>query len=287
MSYPNGYLDEHLITSKIVEQTFRVSVWRPQQSGAHAPRLLPLYVGDSHLFFAGAVAIVNVLQLLRETPPYLVIGIGYEDISASELLRWRDFVPQTTRMFYQGTLERLAETEAPHVRGESWGLMHKSDAQHFLRFIREELVPFVDARYDVYSNQATYYGYSAGAMFGLYTLFSQPGTFRHYLLGSPPTVSGEHCFAIDAVRAFRESNRAINATLYLSVGEWEEFEATHYQFEFVSGFYRFLRYLKQNPMEGLQVSAEVFPRETHSTAWALCLMHGLKELNAGNAAPKW
>ena len=58
-------------------------------------------------------------------------------------------------------------------------------ADHHLRFIRHDVIPYVEAQYRTDSSNRTYFGYSMGGSFGAYILMSAPDTFQHYIVGSP------------------------------------------------------------------------------------------------------
>ena len=57
-------------------------------------------------------------------------------------------------------------------------------ADRFLRFVREELFPFVDAEYRAKPYRVMV-GPQAAAVFGLYTLLEAPGTFQVFVLNDP------------------------------------------------------------------------------------------------------
>lgn len=58
-------------------------------------------------------------------------------------------------------------------------------AKKHLDFIRKSVVPLVEEHYRTQPDNRAYFGYSLGGLFGAYILLNQPGTFQHYLLGSP------------------------------------------------------------------------------------------------------
>src|SRR6201999_1983766 len=61
---------------------------------------------------------------------------------------------------------------------------HAGRSAFFLRFIKEELKPYIQKNYRA-STDAVYAGMAIGGVFGLYVLFHEPETFKRYLIASP------------------------------------------------------------------------------------------------------
>src|SRR5579859_762076 len=271
-------IDEHLIQSQFVAERFRVKVLQPIRRADGSERFSVLYATDSDYFFGGYESMARELQGLGEAPRFILVGIGYENSAAVELLRWRDFATHEMREPRREALRKLAEWPAINRTDLLPVVLDTTDATQFLRFIAEELMPFIDAKYPTLPTENDYYGYSAGGLFGLYALFSLPNAFRHFILGSPGTSYMGRDFAIELTQGFIESKHALNAKVYLSVGELEEFRAGHEPYELVTSYYRLAKELKKFAIPGLELTNRVFPGETHATAWTLAFIHGLKWL---------
>ncbi len=80
-------------------------------------------------------------------------------------------------------------------------------ADRFLRFVREELVPFVDAEYRTKPFRVMV-GPQAAAVFGLYTLLEAPGTFQAFVLNDPCVVDGPQRSLCRELPAFARSAHA-------------------------------------------------------------------------------
>jgi predicted alpha/beta superfamily hydrolase len=237
-----------------------------------------LYVTDSDHFFGGLADLANLLQVMGDTPRFVLVGIGYEPAEASRLLRWRDFVSHSIRRRFHSVLEQLIASSLVQGVSDLKEITETTDASDFLNFIRDELMPFVNDRYPTVHGDSSYFGYSAGGTFGLYTLFRRPDTFRRYILGSPATSFSGDNFGTELVREFVASEAVANAKVYISVGELEEFERGQSQCDLVSGYYLLRKVLQQVNIPGLDIAGQVFPGETHSTAWTLAFSHGLRKL---------
>jgi predicted alpha/beta superfamily hydrolase len=281
-------IDEHRLASRVVAQTFTIKVLQPVRRADGSERFPVLYAPDSDYFFGGFEAMARELQLLGETPRFILVGIGYEDSSAVELLRWRDFATPKLREPWRETLQRLAESPLLNCPELLQTVMHTTDAAQFLQFIIEELMPFVGSRYPTRANENAYFGYSLGGFFGLYALCTRPNAFQHYILGSPGTSYKGRNFGIELIEGLLQSKQAVDAKVFLSVGELEEFKAEHEPVELVTSYYRLAKLLKKAAIPGLELTGRVFPGETHATAWTLAFIHGLKSLlGPADSVPFW
>jgi predicted alpha/beta superfamily hydrolase len=277
---------EHLIRSQAVDQAFRIKVWQPIR--AFGERFPVVYATDGDEFFDALAALASSLQLHGETPRFLLVGIGYENSRSAGLLRLRDFWPHAVRHLYTKELTELSSS--PLVEGVSDLRMitETTDATEYLHFIRDELMPFVAAKYPTQERDSTYFGYSAGAGFGLYTLFTQPDTFKRYILGSPATSYGGHQFVVQMVSTALKRGLPVDAQVFMSVGELEEYSRGLSQLDLVSGYFQLAKFLRNLAIPGLSLSLRMFPGETHATAWSPAFSSGLRTLlGPVNDVPFW
>jgi uncharacterized protein len=280
--------EQHLLRSSRVSQTFKISVFQPMRRADASEHFPVLYVTDADDFYGGLAAIARILQLLGEAPRFILVGIGYEDSRSAVVLRMRDLFPHAVRKRFH--TEILDILNSPLVTGikDPKAITDTTDAGDFLEFIREELFPFIAAKYSVLPNDNNFAGYSGGGGFGLYTLFNKPDTFRRYILGSPATSHTGHNFGIEFAQAFIQSRRTMDTNVFMSVGELEEFKKGQDQFDLVSGYYLLSKFLKRAQISGLTLSSKLFLGETHATAWTLAFTHGVKALfGAVDQVPFW
>jgi predicted alpha/beta superfamily hydrolase len=255
---------EYLIRSKRVAEVFNIKVLKPVRDSCK--RFPVLYATDSDELFGGLATLANGLQGSGETTPFILVAIGYERSRLAELLRMRDLLTHSIRVRVHSVVQSMASSLTDDAFDD------------VLEFLREELMPFINEHYPTLANSSGYFGYSAGATFGLYTLFTKPETFDRYVLGSPSTSFDNHHFGIELARDFIASRRTLQAELFMSVGELEEFRPGGEKFDLVTGFYRMVRYLRSTSIPGLRLTARVFPDETHATAWSPAFSHGLRTL---------
>lgn len=276
--YQGHDIEEHLIRSRIVAETFRIRVLQPVSRIDNSETFPVIYVTDADEFFGGLATLASNLQGHGEIPRFILVGIGYENGRAAGLLRMRDLLTHSVRERFGSIIEQLSTSPLFDGVVDRERITHTTDASDFLLFIRQELMPLVATRYRVLSGENSYFGYSAGGTFGLNTLFTQPDAFKHYVLGSPGTSINGYHFGLELPRAFVETKREINARLFMSVGDLEEFNRGLDQFDLVTGFYLFAKYLNAAPIPGLECTWRIFPGETHATAWAQAFSQGLRTL---------
>jgi uncharacterized protein len=283
--YRKPVIQQHVLDSKAVGQRFLVKVWQPIRRADDSERFPVWYATDSDEFFPGLANMAAELQLVGDTPRFILVGIGYENSADAEMLRMRDLFPRSARHHFRRTVEQLASSALAGDLRDVTAITDTTDASDFLCFVHDELMPFIAKHYPIDPQDNSYYGYSAGGTFGLHTLFSRPETFARYILGSPATSYAGNHFGMELARAFIRSGRRLDAQVYLSAGELEEFYG---KFDLVSGYYLMAKFLKESAIPGLDLRLRLFTDETHSTSWTLAFTHGLKTLlGRANATPWW
>jgi hypothetical protein len=104
---------------------------------ANASETLPVvYVLDSWAFFGTVTETCRMLHFFGEIQPVLIVGISWEGGAAEALYnRSRDFFPTYV------SPEELVEKRGPRY---AYMVPTSGGATHFLRFLQDELFPFVE-----------------------------------------------------------------------------------------------------------------------------------------------
>lgn len=186
----DGHLDTYPnFVSRFVPSR-EVTVWTPEGYDPKGPPLPVLYMQDGENLYEpshslshadwGVGKTVSRLIAAGKIEPVIVVGI------ASGAARGREYLP---RKVY----DALPEPTRDQVRS-SWGGEPTSDA--YLRFLVEEVRPFVEKRYDVRTAPGSSFimGSSMGGLISLYAQAEYPEIFAgsaslsmHFLLGEPWT----------------------------------------------------------------------------------------------------
>lgn len=281
--FPN--VETHLLQSVHVAQTFKIQVVRPMQRRAETRRFPVVYVTDGNAVFDLFKGMAWLLQAYKlDILPFILVMIGYPSESpvAGEVLRGRDLT-------FPGCPDWLSGFQMPWegVLTPESGTRTFGGAEDFQKFICEELIPFVDVRYETEKEARVYFGHSVGGAFGLFTLFTQTRLFQKYVISSPAlayhgtTMLGVRHerldFLFERARQYIAAGKPMDDVhLYMSVGTQEEFEPLIASWQFTSNFYRMAALLRTAGIPGLTLTTEVFSGEGHATVWPVAFMHGMQ-----------
>ena len=274
---PLAYTEVHYLQSDHVGDEFKVFIGHC--GTLKAPATSTLYITDANGFFGASVDLVRSMQLAAHLPPMLIVGIGYRTGSLHETtaLRQRDLSP---------TVDPLMLELYPK-QTEMGG------ADAFLGFIRDELAPWVDARYPTAQADRTFFGHSLGGLFGCLALLSSPQVFQRYVIGSPSLWwEDDSTFATE--QAFADANADLPAKVFFGVGanenhdgrqreasrlpEAEQLIARTRHIDMDADTLRFASALEGRGYPSLHMKSQVFPDEFHITVPLLTLSRGLRWL---------
>ena len=153
-------------------------------------------------------------------------------------------------------------TIRPHDKEEIQAKYHLGEAAKHLAFIRNDVIPFVEKSYRTDTENRTYFGYSAGGLFGTFILLSEPDTFKHYILGSP-SLQGD-IPTLTSIESKLTSD--LNANVFISYGTQEEELGSHAD--------QLIDLLKARKDQGLSLKMAK-PEGTHQTAFPLTGVQGV------------
>lgn len=266
----------HLIASAYVDQTYCIQVQQPLMRNGGNERFPALYISDANSSFDFAKDISLSLQAAGEVRPFMLVGIGYPGHNpyVGNILRRRDF-----------TSERRAEvaglpTESPieGVPGFGNGAKTWGGASEFLAFVGNQLTGFIDENYPTIKEDRGYAGHSLGGELGLHALFSHPGLFNRYVLGSASLSYDGDDYGIREAQEFVASGKPLDARLFMAVGELEEFDPAPAvaRPQFVSSFCKLLALLTRAQIRGLEFTGRIFAGESHASVWPVAFSHGVR-----------
>lgn len=203
-----------------------------------------LYLLDGQWDFKMLDSIYGGLEYDDFVPEMIIVGITYSGEKPDyESLRAMDLTP-------------VKEERVPG----------SGDGPKFLKFIKEQVIPFVEKNYQVNPEKRVLMGSSYGGTFTLFTLFTEPALFTGYVASSPVTVYGNN-FAFDQEAAYYEQRKDLPVHLFLSVGEKESL---------LQPVKAYMDVLNGRNYQGLKLETRILEGEGHASNKAESYNRGLR-----------
>lgn len=251
------------LVSDVNGQQYRLSVALPDGYAADDTTRYPvLYLLDGHFAFPAAYSARALMDLTGEVEDVILVGIGDGEHALGPWFvnRFRDYTPSASP---------AADSSTAAQYGLPLQAVRSGGGGDFLRVMREEIIPYVDATYRT-SDDRGLLGHSLGGLFATYVLFEAPELFQRVGINSPSLWwNGGEMFEMEA--SFAEEHDALPAHVFLSVGS-EEGRSM------VPPMEQLAEALRSRGYEGLTVEAVVFENETHTSVGPAMLSRTLRVL---------
>lgn len=151
------------INSTIVNQLYDIYVSLPRNYDDTTQAFPVIYVNDAQWDFTLVTALYGQQYFDGFIPGCIVVGVTWGGPHPNpDSLRVRDYTPTHT-------------DQAPQSGG----------AEQYIKFLKTELIPFIDQKYRTKKDDRTMVGSSLGGLITLYTLFTANDTFNRFILTSP------------------------------------------------------------------------------------------------------
>jgi predicted alpha/beta superfamily hydrolase len=186
-----------LVSKHVLNQPYQIKIDLPESYSKSDTTHYPvLYLTDADHVFGIASDMVDHLRWGEFMPEIIIVGIAYgSKYKEGGNMRARDFRPYPL----------------------SWDPEGAPGADLFLKFITDELFPFIEANYRVNKNDKTLFGFSAGGRFGTYVLFTSPDIFSRYIINSSPLEDA----AFRLEEKYFNERKDLPTRVYMSMGEFE------------------------------------------------------------------
>lgn len=237
----------HELHSAVLGRGFYVHVALPPYYGQDEREYPVVYLLDSWAFFGLYFQTYRMLnQWGREVEDVVLVGVGYRDENENGRFRSLDFTP--THL----TVDQIA---AKHGEAVAANTTASGGAGAFLRFLKEELIPFVEARYQVRDDARGLFGFSYGGLFATYALLEDSSVFRKYLIASP-ALWWDDGIVLRRMEGASEGT-SLQGSVYVTCGETEV--------EQLEGCASLHRRLRKRPWRSMDVRLGVFDGESHNS----------------------
>ncbi|MBE0679365.1 MAG: alpha/beta hydrolase [Bacteroidales bacterium] len=257
------------IHSEILDRQMSIYVKLPAAYYKNPEKVYPVwYVTDANRSFPMLANMVSIFDVPFPTLPEIVlIGIGYEIGDMADFAAWRtrDLTPVNEPWADENVGKWLSEMTGRETVVRSGG------GPIFLRFITDELFPFVESDYRVSSGDRCLGGISYGGLFTLYVMFEKPELFTKYFAGSP-TIGYANGYLFKAEAEYAATHDDLNARLFMTMGALEDSVM-------ISNMHRMTDQLRSRKYPGFTIMTHVFPDEWHQSCGAPAMMRALVVLN--------
>jgi predicted alpha/beta superfamily hydrolase len=192
--------------------------------------------------------------------PSILVGIAHEgDFSDYMFNRARDFMPTFVP---QDSMPPWMRTVVPTSGG----------GPAFLRFLEDELFPFIESAYRVDTAERLLVGQSAGGLFATWVMFAHPGLFSGFGILSP-ALFWDDWTVLDDERTYAATHGDLSARVFLAVGGQEGGP-------FMMAFDRIKAALESRGYPSLYLEAHSFPDEEHVSVIPAAFSRALRVLLA-------
>ena len=229
--------------SSINNQEYKLLISLPRGYKESSDTYPVAYLLDAQWDFPLVYAIYGEQYFDGFLPGLIIVGItwGGENPNPDDL-RHRDFTPTDINS------------------GKPSG-----NAEKFISFIGEELMPFIAMNYRASANENTLMGSSLGGLFTLYTLFKHNELFNRYVLTSP-AIGWDNEITISFLKDFVNKGATHESKLYMAIGEYE----------FPEEFKKFAALLEPAENKGLEMDYKILEGMGHSGGKAEGYTRGLQ-----------
>ncbi|AVJ29858.1 esterase [Achromobacter spanius] len=253
------------VPDPISKRGYQVFVALPPSYSKQPERRYPvLYVTDADYAFP----IIRQLgrRLNVEGPQideFILVGLSYGKGEEGGVSRQRDYTPTPNG----------PSTALP-------GSIH-GQGRAYQQYLRDQVKPFITARYRADPASSIFLGHSYGALLGMQILFTDPGLFNSYILGSPSIwYDKRHALKLEA--NYAKQNQDLKATVYLYVGAYEALRKGDRRYnqsvDMVADNRALEAALLSRKYPGLKLKSAVLNDEDHLTVAPRGFTQGLKYL---------
>ena len=232
-----------IIHSTILNEDRKIYVYTPVN---HSEPLPVIYLMDGEMISLVA-GIVDFLYQANQLPPMIVVGIGNYEYD-----RARDLTPTHSLLDMDGTTDNI-------------DFKTSGGGENFLKFIKEELMPFVEKNYNTSPNKI-FFGHSFGGLLSTHCLLNHPEMFNSYIAISPALWWDKESIFKNSDILFK--NKVFKSkTIFFSDGnEGAEFHKSVIKLQSL---------LQQKKITGLRYKHIAYPEETHNSEVVKATQDGL------------
>jgi predicted alpha/beta superfamily hydrolase len=260
----------HRIEAKALGRAYDIVVWLPPSYAYSPDRRYPvLFTTDMPQSLPLILGLHRRLRASeRGMEDAIIVGLGYAVGDTGEYSRRRDYTPTI-----HGDID--AESDMPG-RPVKYG-----EAEGYRLHLKDEVFPFLEARYRIDPARRIYAGHSYGGLFGTHVMLTDPAMFRNYILMSPSLWYGRRLM-IARERGYATRHRDLPARAFFMIGgeetvpdpDTEPFGSS--RMAMVEDMDELVKILKSRGYPSLSVQSRIFPGEDHGSVYPDAIKAGME-----------
>lgn len=257
------------LKGKELHRDYQLFISLPRNYAETARRYPVLFVTDADYAFPLIRSIApRVANGGSDLEDFILVGLSYAQGDTPEYSRRRDYTP-------------TANGDQDAVSDMPGRLPVYGEAEAYRRFIRDEVFPLVAQHYRADMSRKIYAGHSYGGLFGLHVLFTEPGMFEKYIIGSP-SLWFDQRVAFASERKYATAHSDLQAKVFLAVASFEtlNFSSTNPRYNKTVDMVRDLQALEHllvsREYPNLEIQTTIILDEDHLTVFPAMITRGLK-----------
>lgn len=233
------------------ERQFSVYLPPSHKDSSLSEKYPVLYVLDGEWYFNLCAGIVEYSKGSFKMPEIIIIGVANVD-------RIRDFTPSKSNQ---------------NMFGETInGLSNSGGGDHFISFLREELIPHIDSTYRA-MNFRLLAGHSFGGLLANEIFTTDNQLFNAYLL-IDPSLWWNNSMQLDKTNRFLDEHPAVKTTLFFGQADHKlKIESDNSPHLLAMDKYQAL--INDLPLPNVRYKHMQFENETHASVGLPSIYHGL------------
>ncbi|MCC3860759.1 alpha/beta hydrolase [Pseudemcibacter aquimaris] len=252
---------------------YRLYVRPPIEPPEEGQKSSTIYFLDPLALFTPAAAMSYNYEYFNYMPSSYFVGIGYQDEADGkwkEENRTRDYTPTS-----------FAPPDDSHfLSGNPVDYENSGGADAFFDVVQNEVIPFIEAKYDVDDKERVLVGKSMSGLAASYAVMTRPGLFKRYLIVSPSIWWDDFLYPrmdraiMKVAENTKDTKYPFETRVYFAVGDAEE------RMSLVTDLYVLFNSLQRRFDPNLKLNIEVLPDELHEGVFPNAFMRGIVGLYA-------
>jgi len=258
---------------------YRLYVRAPLREPEDREKASTFYFLDALNNFVPAAAMSYNFEYFNYIPAAYFIGVGYQDESdgvVKEANRTRDYTPTAFE----------PSDESHFLAANPVDYEHSGGADAFLDVLHDQIIPFVESRFDVDEADRVLIGKSMSGLAAVHAFLTRPGLFNRYVVVSPSIwwddwlYERRDRYVMRTVRETSGTEYPLETRVYLAAGAGEE------RLGMLADLYTLTDALRRDARENLKIYLEVLPGEQHEGVFPAAFMRGIVGVYAGEEKRK-